>query len=512
MLPIKILLVDDEEIFIEDLLNIYNWQENGFEIIATARNGVQALAYTQKLKPQIIITDIRMPIMDGIVFAEELHKLNFSTKLFFLTSYEDFWYAKQAVRYGAVDYILKSEISNDLINEKMQNAKILINQDNNNSILLSQIIIDELFRQQTSNLNIISHEIKERFANKFIYLIIESDNPFPIFTYSESSQKIADILSICQRFQLKNMQSIFSAYLPDSRILMILQASRLSNNIITADLNENAKNLNITLMNNGLNCTIFTISTPQNLAELRNFFFENKKNLNYKYLKGSGAVYSLKFDNIEAIEPYPEFDINLFTRLIEASDISQVNQYVDEYFNGLSESMNYDVLFSTVHAVYTTINNLSNKIGLKLLYNLIELTDIIHFRSWVLESTEKIIKSQSNAQGIEFSPRIRATIKYINENYNNNRLSVEIIAENVKLSSSRLSTKFKKETGVTVNQYITNVRIEWAKNYLKDINFHIYSIADMIGYGSSQYFSRIFFMSEKLTPTQYRDNIFGGKC
>ena len=97
MYRIPVMIVDDDHILLEDIISQYNWEKNGFELIGTAVNGVQALALFKERRPKIIITDIVMPVMNGIELLREIKKIDSSASVILLTSHDDFNYAKQEV-------------------------------------------------------------------------------------------------------------------------------------------------------------------------------------------------------------------------------------------------------------------------------------------------------------------------------------------------------------------------------------------------------------------------------
>ncbi len=116
---IKTMIVEDEKIILEDILDIVDWKAEGFEIVATAANGKQGLQKFDKFHPELVITDIRMPVMNGLDMLRSIRHANESTYFLILSSYDEFEYAKSAVRLGAEDYLLKTEISEDCLKEKL---------------------------------------------------------------------------------------------------------------------------------------------------------------------------------------------------------------------------------------------------------------------------------------------------------------------------------------------------------------------------------------------------------
>ena len=115
MKTIKTLLVDDDYLVIQDLKNLVDWNKLGFQITGTATNGKTALALATKQKPELIITDISMPVMDGFDFIETVKKDFPNTYIIFISSYASFTYAQRAMENGIRDYILKNEINSQLL-------------------------------------------------------------------------------------------------------------------------------------------------------------------------------------------------------------------------------------------------------------------------------------------------------------------------------------------------------------------------------------------------------------
>jgi YesN/AraC family two-component response regulator len=120
---ISVMLVDDDKLFISDLVGIFDWEDNNYTIVATAVNGKDALRKYAAVKPQLIICDLKMPVMDGLQFVEELKKTDTSAKIVLLTSYGEFDYARRALRYGVKNYILKNEINKPVFAEQLSHIR-----------------------------------------------------------------------------------------------------------------------------------------------------------------------------------------------------------------------------------------------------------------------------------------------------------------------------------------------------------------------------------------------------
>lgn len=115
-----ILIVEDESLILQDILTLFDWKAAGFETL-TAANGVQGLSVFRKTRPSIVMTDVRMPHMDGLTMIERIRELAPETKFILLTAYQDFDYARTALRLGVTDYLLKKDLSEATIRQALEN-------------------------------------------------------------------------------------------------------------------------------------------------------------------------------------------------------------------------------------------------------------------------------------------------------------------------------------------------------------------------------------------------------
>ena len=116
----KVVLVDDDLLVLQDLETLADWGKYGFTIAQTFTNGVAALRGIREIRPDFIVTDIRMPIMDGLQFVEKVRTLLPETRILLLTAYSDFDYAKKAIDLGVFNYLLKNELNKETLEEQLE--------------------------------------------------------------------------------------------------------------------------------------------------------------------------------------------------------------------------------------------------------------------------------------------------------------------------------------------------------------------------------------------------------
>lgn len=116
---INIMLVDDEVLALDYLKNMVEWEKYGYHIVGCANSGKKALELYDKTTPEIVISDIRMPAMDGLEMTKRLKKKNKDVVVILLSAYKDFEYAKKGIQYGVSDYLLKHELSEEILLEEL---------------------------------------------------------------------------------------------------------------------------------------------------------------------------------------------------------------------------------------------------------------------------------------------------------------------------------------------------------------------------------------------------------
>ena len=333
---IQVLIVEDDRIILEDLATIIDWEAEGFHIAATARNGKLGFAAWEKHHPQLIVADIQMPVMDGLTMMLLIREQDEDAAFLILSSYSEFEYAKEAVRLGTDAYLLKAEISAQLMVDTLRPIR-------------SKLISRRMVQGMTDRHQLFSH----------LSAGVETGTP-----------ELADEESISAAFH----------------------------------------------------------SYYRSCREQKDW----KRQLEW-VIRECYSILSIT----ERGSACPEGD-----------DPAVIEQWMLESYR-----------------------------------DLVRLREFIHVR--------------------KYSPVIINACQYIEANYANPQLKIGTVANSVGLSSSRLSVLFKQETGKTVNDFITETRIEDAKKMPKSGRYKVYEVSDMVGYKTGQYFSQIFQQYTGASPTDY---------
>lgn len=536
----KVMIVDDEIPAREILLCIINWEDTDFRIVYSASNGKDALDKYTDIKPDLIITDIQMPIIDGLDLIEEVQKINKSQKFLILSCYEDFTYAQRAMKMGVTDYLIKDLITpNDLYgilaktktdldnitikkSEIKKEHKLLNFLKENKDIALRKLIFNDI--SQDDCYNLIENLNLNLNGKLFVLFLIQIDN---FFKYIEDENFYTNTLNeiiknISETIEELNIGECF--YSENGEFTAIV---RLSPTISEADIINECYYLaqeirkRISLMHN-ISLTISVSSTFKKPFKIKKYFDEAFKLSKMKVFLGNDTIIlnNTFVKNLDLDTDTLAKRINAINIAIEQNNIenlkSELTHLYDKDIRGFMQfnylnyinsslldlvvrtcnrySIAYEDIFSTS---YLPIEILSTK------------ETVEEMSGWFIEIFTKIININfNNSFKNKYSKKVADSIDYINKNLFNQSLSLTDIAENINVHKVYLCRIFKEETGENVTQYILKARIDKSKEIILSTNYKLYEISDKLGFNSPQQFSILFKKVTGITPNQFRDSYF----
>lgn len=510
MKQITVMIVDDERLVIEDLRTIVDWQALGFHIVATAANGKQALIKFREYHPQVVITDIKMPFMDGIEFIKRLREENQATRILLLTAYEDFSYAKSAIHYGIDDYIIKGTITKESFSEVLGKLRRLIEEQEQVSSLITQNRLTEFFQ---SDDNTIKYDNSGFPSERYNYLIIEQDLPVFVpaeYDLSRYQVRVDKILKGCSEIELGDADIVTTVKLDANRILMVIDPMEhhISERVdaIYRYKNRLQKNLAESFQRS---FTIYIVSQRMSLLKFKELYQSSQATFSQKYFMSNA-------ETIDLANPLknPAKKVNTpdFSRLDKAAGKNDAKELTTVIEN----------IFETMMQDYKNLNRITSEMYSLLVRQVKALpgADLGTAKGgpdwerwlrakgickWFCAQFSLLAELRENQEFGKYSRAVVKVRQYIAVNFQHQSLSIKEIADEVNLSIGHLSMIFKKETGMTLNAYITQVRLEEAKILLLAGEKKIYEIADAVGYQTGQYFSQIFYKQEGCYPREYLD-------
>lgn len=516
---ISVMIVDDEPFIREGLKVVINWEEQGFHIVAEASNGKEALAILEEKEVDLIITDIRMPIYDGLELIELAKaKEDRRTKYVILSGYSDFDYAKKALSQNVSDYILKPIQKDELISTlkkvkeeilKEQLDEEAIKQLKNNQIKNSiEGLVGGLYSEASLCL------IREYFGklNSVRYVLIRIEKK----ANEKNSEEI--------RTHLKNI-------LQDSinpNLYYLTETKRLNTN--TYDVGVIILNSSRSIMDKQVINSIF----EECINDLRYQYslyvgsqVENIEDLNESYKTAMRATINqcmtntkdqiTYYDDLKAKESTRHSvsyeKIERLSRYVKEHNLEKIVPVIEDIYEELKEGLVEPELIhiNIQYILYNLVDASQNLLGKAEQEELLEYLndtmledrsysgDMEGFSHVVLDLSEYLYQLKNYSSSMVLTK----VVKEIDERYAEN-ITLKDLGKKYFINSVYLGQIFKKEIGKSFKEYLNLIRIEKAAEFLIQTDERVYAIAEMVGYQKVDYFISKFVSIKGTTPHQYR--------
>ena len=529
----KIMLVDDEEEVRTSIIKKINWEANGFEVVGDAENGRDALEKIEILEPNVIITDIRMPYMDGLALAESLRQKFPSIKVIIFSGFDDFSYAKEAIRLGVAEYILKP-VNVDELTEILKRVRAKLDEE-----IESARDIDILRESYRMSLPV----LREQFLNKLIIKRGLFDEPSIDGHLAEYGMNIgnANKWVVCAvnielenaniRGELLKEKELIPIYVkkfieeklsPYYRNVVFDSVQDAEPVIIVAIDDDNSQTALTDVMRDvcktakrvlGVGITVGIGRSSQTLSDISASYKTAIDAVGYKKIVGTeNVVY------IHDVEPVST-GVLRFEEKEEEELVSAIKfggeERIAEVVTGLADKLDEVKVHSRQYQAYmlrilTCIMDLMQQYEISLagLENYMEtvtrIKDGESLKEWLMGICNNINLGMQQKRETTSKQIVKEAKEYILENYTNAELSLEVICRHLHLSPAYFSSLFKKETGQTYINYLTDIRLNKAVELLGTTDEKTYMIAEKVGYLEQNYFSYVFKKKFGISPTKYR--------
>lgn len=530
---IKIFLVEDEVIIRNGIKNSINWEREGYEFVGEASDGELAYPLIKKVKPDILITDIKMPFMDGLELSEIVKKEIPGIKIIILSGYDEFEYAKKAISIGVTDYLLKP-IAADKLMEAIGGVAATIRKEREEQELMrhySQEMQEntehekfQFFNQLVSgNLSMtevidqgreLGMELSATVYNMMLFKFLnsEEDGFSPEF---EAAFQMVEKMSeetpniICFRRGIDGWAFLFTG--EDEEML-----SRTAEQFQAALKEKLLDFINLEYYG--------AIANPvTRLRELKGCFREADGIFASRFLNKSNQIVNqtiLEYHSDDQIELQEfgnmEHNRELIKKFLRTGTRKDVAGFVAAYFEVIPEDNLRSMMMRQyiIMDLYVSVHSFGNSLEID--------SDEIHRQCGEIQMVKEHISTPESARDYvaillyhmielrdsisqqKYSGIIAEATDYIQKNYMSEDISLNSVAASVNLSPSYFSSIFSQEMGRTFVEYLTEVRMEKAKELLMCSSMKSAEIGYEIGYKDAHYFSYIFKKTQKCTPKEYR--------
>ncbi len=532
----RILLADDEEEVRKAIIRKIDWENIGFQVVGDADNGEEALEKIEQLKPDVVMTDIRMPYMDGLTLTARIRQKYPSIKVLIFSGYDDFEYAQQAIKLNVTEYILKpvnveelTEILHrvrDSLNEEIEhrrNVRLL-----RESYMNSLPIIRELFLNDLVRGNVLEEEVSPKLeeygvdilgARKWLVAVIcvepeEREEGQPLSRQQE--QKLIPI-SVRQLVE-DNLKEYFRFTIFNSTVGITLIAAIDEGNTQTGFIDllgdickETRRILEVTV-------TIGVGHSSPVPEQIGKSYQAAVDALGYKAIVGAGGTIY-----INDMEPVSRGKLKLEEKdeaELEAQIKFGTPETIEAEVRGLALRMDDAKVHANQCKVYMLslvgcITRLMQQYDMDLRHIFDEDEGFMkllengqnreEFTAWLIDKACRMNEAMNRRRDTATRQVIEEAKLYIQEHYPDPDLSVEMICRQLHMSPAYFSTMFRKETGKTYVAYLTEVRLGKAVELLNETNDKTYVIARKVGYQEQNYFSYVFKKKYGVSPTKFRN-------
>lgn len=518
---IKVMIVDDEDIVIDDLKNLIEWEKYGFKIVTVATNGFTALNLFEKYNPELMIVDIKMPGMNGLDFCRHVLSRNVPVKILLLTAYKDFEFAKEAISIGISNYLLKHEIDEKTLLSELQKVGMELENDSKRLQIIRNQVFEKVLKGncETSKLNEEYKYICDPYGY-FALLVIQPDLPFPFFSNTESLGKLpfGRIVEECGIEIPDSVNYIKFIEMEENITAVIVSLKRVySQKMIKEELFLYASNIRKQVkQDREITIAIAITNTSTGVEGLATLYKKAVKTLQKHIFYGRGKIFLHDESEVSLIEDsslLEEFRKSL-TDEMDRDDPALFLSSIDRIFNTIIEKKDVWLLNNVCGELVKWLDKLLLSKTVFTFESFVQRNpgcteywySVNGINKWFKSTITDIMHEIKNTKTDNVSNITRQVIHYI-EKYYGEELTVERIAETLGISRVYLGQLFKKETGFTLLEYLTTYRINIAKRMLSNGSYKIYEVAEKIGYRTSQYFSEVFRKMTGMNPLDYKDGV-----
>lgn len=530
----KLLIVDDETLTRELLRSHIDWEEIGIDEVKTAHNGLKALEYAKCWMPEIILCDVRMPKMDGIEFANQYRLIAPQVKIIFLSGYSDKDYLKSAIHLKALTYIekpvnpveVRSAVKTAVLlcqeEEKKYKVELQFQKDIDRSL---PYLRQEMVRKLISNPA--SPHVGPAIHNQETFLL-PLKGPYTVvisnLCWKESSHSgdffihqniMLDLINQIQHFISLRVISGFNW----QNQLVLIIPGRFGNTYRDGrgTIEELFSEL-CQIAGEAIKLRLGVGSSAQTLLEIPESYNNALQISALQYYSDQNIIFSDPLGTTQSIDTNWE-EVRRIRNHLRKGEIDAAKSTLKEWTRYARACMDLDILrlkdtyFQFMLAITETAVQL----------NLVEqIEDTERRYVWKeidgipsLDALEKFVMSaidelfiagQEEPKDVNIR-KMQKIIQYIHANFHTSGFTIKAIADHAHFSETYLCAYFKKQQGQTIKEYITEVRINKAKELLGDISMKLFEITVQLGFTDAGYFTNFFKRYVGCTPSEYRERI-----
>jgi two-component system response regulator YesN len=548
----RLLLVDDEEDVREGVVREIDWEQCGFEVVAIAENGKEAQELIERFEPDLVVTDIKMPFMDGLQLAEWIRNKYPTIKTIILTGFDEFEYAQKAVKLHIDEYILKPFSARELIDvlhkvrgrmdeERLQkrNIEMLEKHYRESLPVLRGVFLTSLV---TKNMTLV--EIEEKASHYGLNLhgnhygvsvlnidpcLEEGASPAnreplnnPVLAKRlDKEQQVFAVLNITEEIVAKHQHGIVFM-LNDNPVILGVSSERDRDAVMKKTLTvmeEIRQSIERYLK---FTVTIGVGALCRDITDVIYSYEDAVNALDYRLILGTNRTICIDDVETKKGEPirFDELKEHALTRCLKVGTFKELHEIVEQLFREIDErSISFKEYQIYLLEIITTILKAAKDANLDLdklfgsnhvpIAELQKLNTLQETKNWIIGICVKIMNNIATDRQSSYKQLVEKAKEYTRQHFHETDISIQKVCGYLHISQGYFSSIFKKETKMTFVNYLLQVRMEAAKELLRTTDLKTFEIAEKVGYSDPNYFSFCFRKHCGMTPKEYRNSSRG---
>lgn len=503
---LKILLVDDNRTALSYFANLISWETYGFELSATAVDGEAALIEFQRLRPEVVITDVQMPVMDGIELTRQINLIAPETVVVFLSSYEEFSYIRSAMNLNVYAYILKHETKEPDLAKKLLEIREMLQKRRREARYISEGNLSCLINEGTPVSPAASRLPFQYFPGCYQLAVIFQDHPLPVM------ERIFHLKSVIIR--QGDLKSFFYQYreveaaleLEADSLLLLMRPLENFTDFLYEVREDFSHKYDHSL-------SIIVLAENVSIVECVKQYTEKRELLSHKYFYGPSSILYGDMLRSCSARTGAKASKELLSRKLSGSGTEEICREMDRLYRSAILEQNYDTMENMLE-MYTEAllpyhRKLLDPSGHRLFevydeHSLFSWYDIPSAFTWLKDRYGTLARLRYENDRHQYSELTQKTILCVYQNYQNCDLSAEDIARDLNTNVNKLNLLLKKELSSTVWQLMIKIRMEKARDLLDHTDLKIAEISQKTGYRTISHFSSVFKKYYGISPQEYR--------
>lgn len=541
---LKIFLAEDEVVVRETIKRMIPWEELGFELVGEAADGEMALPLLIRQQPDLLITDIKMPFMDGLTLARLAKKEIPGLKVVILSGYDDFNYAKQAIGIGVEDYLLKPITKNALI-ERLSEIRSRYEHEKTQKEYYEKFQREMQAYEKNSSRDFFEAlvggsmdmmEVYKRAEKLGLDIVAEAYNVL-IFTMNcdedfsgqrdEYSSWEAESLELLENFFAGHSSAmLFRSNIFSYGVLLKGQREAIEENT-RACVDEIRKILS---RQDGRREWFLAVGqSVERLSQIQKSYHTASRAFSQRYLYDENILYYDEMETMEHPGGQAETEDNAYLQKVDVNALNpailqkflsnglqeETENFVKDYFYAIGQEPMESLVFRNYVILNVRFSVISFIKGLGCDTNEMESADTEEVLAESGKNMESAIAYAKKmiSQAIEIRDQnsgnknrsiLKTAVDFIDSHYMDEEISLNTVANVANVSSNHFSTLFSQNMGQTFIEYLTTLRMNKAKELLRYTGMRSSEIAGEIGYKDAHYFSYLFKKTQGMTPSDYR--------